>query len=165
MNKLLLAVLALIITVTAADARPRKHHSNHHRTVAAKVCTNPFGYKYPCNFQFNTASTRTEFTGRGGRHAARPAGCPSRWCGCWMRKQAMVDPGREFDVAANWIRKRQRISHPVPGAAAVWRNMHHVGIVRSVEGNNVCVESGNSGGATGVNTVCLPRNRFAGFSL
>lgn len=76
---------------------------------------------------------------------ARQAGCPSRWCGCYMRTQVFSDPGPAFNLARNWLRWGSPTS-PTPGAIVVWR--HHVGrLVSQVSGNIWIVHSGNDGRA------------------
>lgn len=72
---------------------------------------------------------------------ARPAGCPSRWCGCYLRTQVFSDPGPAFNLARNWLTWGSP-TQPTPGAVVVWP--HHVGkLVSQVNGNVWLVHSGN----------------------
>lgn len=72
---------------------------------------------------------------------SRPAGCPSRWCGCWLGLHVgMTD--KALWRAINWARVG-RPAKAQPGAIVVWRN--HVGKVTAVDGNRIKVLSGNDG--------------------
>lgn|GEM_PF-4838580 len=97
-------------------------------------------------------------------HAGGPGGRPHAWCGWWARQQVGADPGPAFNLVASWRSWGSR-SGPVPGAIAIWRGGHHIGKVVSSDGSQVCTISGNSGGATGVNTRCEPAHRFEQFRI
>lgn len=77
---------------------------------------------------------------------ARPAGCPSRWCGCFHRTQVGNDPGPAFNVARNWAAWGRNAGGPGIGITVVWP--HHVGMIvgRSDSGQWI-VKSGNDGNA------------------
>jgi len=76
---------------------------------------------------------------------ARPAGCPHRWCGCYMRTQVSSDPGPAYNLARSWLKWGSPTS-PTPGAIVVWS--HHVGrLVSQVQVSVWIVHSGNDGNA------------------
>lgn len=76
--------------------------------------------------------------------AGRPAGCPSRWCGCWLGKHlGMAD--RNLWRAREWAKVGKAAGGPAPGVIAVWP--HHVGKVVAVNGSQIKVLSGNDGHA------------------
>lgn len=77
---------------------------------------------------------------------SRPAGCPSRWCGCYLAKHLGASNPRPLWLARNWAHYGRRADGPAVGAIVVWR--HHVGIIkgRSEDGQWV-VHSGNDGRA------------------
>lgn len=71
---------------------------------------------------------------------ARPAGCPSRWCGCWMRIHTGIsDPS--LNLARNWARVGRDAGGPAVGVIVVWR--HHVGIITGGQAGAWIVKSGN----------------------
>lgn len=79
---------------------------------------------------------------------ARPAGCPSAWCGCWMRHQMPVDPGPQFNLAQRWANYGTDAAGPTVGAIVVWaydRIHGHVGRIVGKSGNCWLVQSGNDG--------------------
>jgi hypothetical protein len=73
----------------------------------------------------------------------RPEGCPARaWCGCFLMSYFGLSD-RSLWLARNWARIGQGVSGPQPGAIVVWR--HHVGLIRSTDGDRILVLSGNDG--------------------
>jgi hypothetical protein len=77
--------------------------------------------------------------------AGKPAGCPSRWCGCWLGKHLGI-ADRSLWLARNWARVGRPANGPAPGVIVVWRG--HVGKITAVEGpGKIRVLSGNDGRA------------------
>jgi hypothetical protein len=72
--------------------------------------------------------------------AARPAGCPNKWCGCWLGIYT-GKTSRDLWRAKNWQGVGHRASGPGVGVIVVWRN--HVGIITRREGDAWVVKSGN----------------------
>jgi hypothetical protein len=81
------------------------------------------------------------------RHGQRPAGCPERWCGCWLALHKGISDHRLWVARAwaNWGRP----SPLIPGAVVVYP--HHVVEVLSALGNGRFIGvSGNDGHAVRV---------------
>lgn len=73
-----------------------------------------------------------------------PAGCPSRWCGCWlMRVLGYAD--KALWAARNWAHVGKPADGPAPNVVVVWP--HHVGIITGQKNGTWIVKSGNDGGA------------------
>lgn len=77
----------------------------------------------------------------------KPAGCPSRWCGCWLA-QHMGLSDRSLWLARKWASVGAPASGPAPGVIVVWR--HHVGKIIEVDGRRIKVISGNDSRAVRV---------------
>lgn len=100
------------------------------------------------------------------REAGRPAGCPSRWCGCYLERY-FGKSDRSLWRAREWARF-PRAGGPAPGVVAVWPN--HVGVVKAVDGGQILLHSGNDGNAVrtrwrsvrGVIAWVRPGGRLAG---
>ena len=134
---IILAALALVTFSTVADARPR----------AAQGLAAECGVTMPCgetDAQADRARYAEPRTGRAPSQGGRPAGCPSRWCGCWLGKHLGI-ARRDLWLARNWAGVGRPAGGPRSGAIAVWRS--HVGIVKAVEGKRIQVLSGNDGNA------------------
>jgi hypothetical protein len=116
-----IAVWMLLVYATApAHARGLRHH---HRAVHHRVAT-------------------IDANGNSGVIGGRPAGCPTAFCGCGLRKYLGLNDKR-LDLAWNWARLFPRTS-PHPGAAAV--RAHHVMLlVAHVEGSVWTVRDYNGG--------------------
>lgn len=115
-----IAVIAIVgaLAVNAAEAKPRHHrHHIHHRATVYDANAN-------------------------GVIGGRPAGCPSRYCGCGLRKFLGIDDKR-LDLAWNWARLFHRTS-PARGAAAVRRG-HVMLLVAHVSGSTWTVRNYNGG--------------------
>jgi hypothetical protein len=76
---------------------------------------------------------------------ARPAGCPARWCGCYLAKKLQVSNQRPLWLARNWAHYGRRADGPAVGAIVVWR--HHVGQIVGQQDGQWVVHSGNDGRA------------------
>lgn len=75
---------------------------------------------------------------------ARPAGCPTKWCGCWMmRVFSLTD--KALWAARNWAHVGKPAEGPAPNVVVVWP--HHVGIITGQKNGTWVVKSGNDGGA------------------
>lgn len=74
----------------------------------------------------------------------RPAGCPSRFCGCEASLYLFGRIRPELNLASNWIRYFPRTS-PAPNMAAA-RPGHVMVLMSHVEGDIWTVHDGNSGG-------------------
>lgn len=66
------------------------------------------------------------------------------WCGWWLGKVLGL-PDRALWLARNWATVGTALTHPVPGAIAVWR--HHVGKITAVAPGRIKLLSGNDGHA------------------
>lgn len=79
----------------------------------------------------------------------RPAGCPSRWCGCWLDRDMRMSaryPRLNLNRAIEWRHVGAPAAGPCVGCIAVWR--HHVGRVTAVPGpGRIVLISGNDGRA------------------
>ena len=121
MRKIVLMSAALLLLSAQAEARPYRHHYRiqHFREAMAMVPSNE------------------RIVG------GRPAGCPSRFCGCEasLYKFGRIIPG--LNLAANW--RRFPRAAPAPGMAAV-RSGHVMILESQVAGNVWTVHDGNSGG-------------------
>ena len=73
---------------------------------------------------------------------ARPPGCPSRWCGCWLAQHFGLSD-RSLNLARRWASIGSAAHGPSPGVVAVWP--HHVGKITAVDGHRIKVLSGNDG--------------------
>lgn len=88
----------------------------------------------------------------------RPAGCPSRFCGCGASLEVFGRIIPALNLAANWLRF-PRVS-PAPGMVAARRG--HVFVLRQhIAGNTWLVHDSNSGGRK---TRIHPRS-LAGFTV
>lgn len=121
MHKTVFVVAALLLLSAQAEARPYRHlyRIQHFREAMAMV---------PSNERIVSA---------------RPAGCPSRFCGCEasLYKFGRIIP--ELNLASNW--RRFPRAAPAPGMAAV-RSGHVMILEQQVAGNVWTVHDGNSGG-------------------
>src|SRR5829696_5139617 len=114
-----LSVVSLVLTASAADAKPRhgvhRHHARRHGRH--RVAT-------------SRAAHRSGFGPR-----------PSAWCGYFMRTHTgLKDPA--LNLARNWARVGNAAGGPAPGVIGVMR--HHVFKVVSVVGaGKVLALSGN----------------------
>ena len=163
-TKIAVAVVAALLSTSAAEARTRHHHYRH-RThiarmaapVAATNCDNngrcwqtggiarqvsPLTSQLDAALTEPTAPKGYYYDGRmvGGRHA----GDPYAFCGAEAARYVFGQTKRDLWLAANWIRKFPR-AQPAAGMAAA-RN-HHVFILMSqVSGSSWLVHDGNAGG-------------------
>src|SRR5512139_806365 len=75
---------------------------------------------------------------------ARPAGCPTKWCGCWMMKVFSLTD-KALWAARNWAHVGKPAEGPANGVVVVWP--HHVGIITGQKNGVWVVKSGNDGNA------------------
>ena len=74
----------------------------------------------------------------------RPAGCPTRFCGCGLSLEIFGKIRPELNLAWNWVKYFPRTS-PAPGMAAARRG-HVMGLLSHVSGYDWLVYDANSGG-------------------
>lgn len=74
--------------------------------------------------------------------AVRPAGCPTRWCGCWLGKHLGMHD-RSLWRARAWAGVGADAGAPGIGVVVVWRS--HVGIITGRAPDGWVVTSGNDG--------------------
>ena len=121
MYKTVIVVAALLLLSAQAEARPYRHlyRIQHFREAMAMVPSSEHVV------------------------GGRPAGCPSRFCGCEasLYKFGRIIPG--LNLASNW--RRFPRAAPAPGMAAV-RSGHVMILEQQVAGNVWTVHDGNSGG-------------------
>lgn len=168
MTSRVLAVLLAAVAVlgaTCANARPRHHHA---RAYIAQ------GGIIDCDKQGCHGSTSQPTRGRrayvstGPVHSSGLGPRPSRWCGWFMRGEVGSDPGREYNLAANWRHYGSTAAGPAIGVIVVW--WHHVGIIVGKTATGWVVKSGNDGHAVrererslrGVIAYRWPGGRIAG---
>lgn len=113
MRKFLMALVALSFLSGSAEARPHRVH--HYRWHGEGV--------------------------RSMTISGKPAGCPSAWCGCWLRHNIGRDPGVQFNLARNWIHWGSA-SSLLPGAVVVYPH-HVVKVVNVLTGGRFIGVSGN----------------------
>lgn len=114
----LAAALLCVLTINAAEARPR-----HHRRVSVGL-------------------HRVMAEGAG-RVVAHPSGCPYQaFCGCGAAVRIFGRPIRSLWLARNWLRFPSVA--PSPGVVAV--RSHHVFVLeRQISGSTWLVYDANSG--------------------
>jgi hypothetical protein len=146
--KLLTLILGLCLLATAAEARPRHHHSHH-------------GFHRVHHHRFHHAARETTYAARPATVASSNSGRPSDcygipWCGCWLR-HVTGHMDKVLNLAAAWLHVGAPTG-PEVGAVVIWPNRHHVGrIVGQSERGLWLVQSGNY--ANRVATVSI---RFSG---
>lgn len=117
-------------TFSTAQARPdRVRHArtaSHHRQVRA-VHSRVRG----------AADARAQIVG------GRPAGCPARWCGCWLMQHYGFHDRRLWR-AIMWASLMPRAPGPGVGRVVVWKN--HVGVITGEYRGQWIVLSGNDSG-------------------
>lgn len=156
MIKILCAVLALMASVSVAEARKAKHVKHHRHLITQDLGFVPLFQ--PDWFSHNAGAPRTtanfppargNFVTRAVNSVAQmlphPQGCPRKaFCGCGTAVEFFRSPVRSLWLAAAWL-KFPRTS-PGPGTAAVAPNRHHVvKVVEHVGGSNFAVIDHNSG--------------------
>lgn len=73
---------------------------------------------------------------------ARPAGCPTKWCGCWLER-VLGFADKALWRARNWASVGKPADGPASGVVVVWP--HHVGIITGQAEGKWIVKSGNDG--------------------
>lgn len=160
MIRLILAALCAVLTISAADARPK--HGHHYRSVPISSDLSGFFGLFEAPQAVAARPERryrtTHRTHRrvpeglarvmadgAGRIVSHPSGCPSRaFCGCGASVERFGRSIRSLWLARNWLRFPR--SEPAPGRAAVRRDGHHVVILREhVRGQVWIVYDANSG--------------------
>lgn len=132
------SALVSIVSIAAADAKPRHGQAHPSHMVARSIDCDERG----CSDRGIRARSLTDANGSIVSH--RPAGCPHAFCGCEASLYLFGHIRSELNLASNWLRKFPR-SSPDPGMVAV-RNHHVMVLVNRVDGTNWLVHDGNSGG-------------------
>lgn len=159
MKRVILASLATLLLIGAAEARPR------HPRVAAPVCDN-IDVMRPCAASPSISAAeargiaterRAEWgtavrTSRGESSRAyvagtvvggRPAGCPHRFCGCGASIEVWGRIIPFFNLSSNW----GTLPPSAPGFNKVaWRRGHVFVLKEHVSGSTWMVKDYNSGG-------------------
>lgn len=152
LKQLALAGALLCALTIAADARPRSYlaHPDCNVTMPCagvapsargEMIARQLGFGGPQNRYTPPAATRQRTSGTvvGGR----PAGCPSRYCGCGISIDVFGKIIPELNLAANWIRKFPRATE-APGMVAA-RPGHVMRLRSHVAGTVWMVFDPNSG--------------------
>lgn len=84
------------------------------------------------------------YTPKSGRIPVFSGSRPRAWCGWWLGRQLGM-LSRSLWLARNWATVGTALTHPVPGAIAVFR--HHVGKITAVAPGRIKLLSGNDGHA------------------
>lgn len=154
--KYLVAILALMLSISSADARKRQHYQ--HRSAPIQQ-----------NFGFDQSNPMVTFQGVDKQHTfgeytrrntnsslrqhsnvqmlAHPTGCPRRaFCGCGAAIEKFGTPRRDLWTARAWFAfPKVGVASASSGDAMV--RSHHVAILRShVSGTLWLVADHNSGG-------------------
>ena len=164
------AVIALVCTISAAEASPR-HKAPRYESAVASQCVETNSGRTICQGDEGRTTDRLRVTAghiSNGRvlpgHDPRPAA----WCG-WQLRQWLHVADRAYNLARNWAHSGSRANGPAPGVIAVYP--HHVGIVVSVPSpGRMVMKSGNDGHAVrtrersthGVIAWRWPPQRYAG---
>jgi hypothetical protein len=144
-----LAVAMLVVTL-ASPAQAKKHIAAPHPVAS---CQPDNSGRTLCNVGFSTHSVWAEKSTRVSIRTSardteiiggRPAGCPSRYCGCGLRKFLGIEDAR-LNLAWNWARLFPREPSPRPGLAAVRRG-HVMYIEASAGDGQWLIRDYNSGG-------------------
>lgn len=162
MQRLILALMMLVLLPGLSQAKPRHHHyskhnySNYnkyykvhyaHRRIKQNIIYVINDDRYPNNpVQSNSSwafnSNQMAFPSQGAN--GRPSDCYGiPWCGCWLRHVFHLPASSGLNLAANWLRFKS--TAPEDANVVVWPNRHHVGLVLRVENGRALVRSGNSG--------------------
>jgi len=160
------SALTLILTMPAAQAAHRHHHSafmgyRQHAVVRFAPVRHRVAYgRYwmqSGSARRQVVSLRREAPERGGREQSGQfaehrtfasthvsGGRPRAWCGWYARSLVGSDPGPDYNLARNWTHWGRSAS-PGVGVIVVWP--HHVGMItgRTSDGHWI-VKSGNDGG-------------------
>ena len=144
MKRRLVAVALALACALAATPASARHQKNNNTGQVTKFC----GDRYCPQGQRQAAAREVRY-GKSAYHAntvigARPAGCPSRYCGCGLSLKIFGKIRPELNLAWNWVKYFPRTS-PAPGMAAARRG-HVMGLLSHVGGNDWLVYDANSGG-------------------
>lgn len=152
MKQLMMALLAVLITVAvSAPAEARHHHRHHHyRTTTTFSASRS---QYQANYAVYQRQMAEYHAAVGHVVGGRPSGCPSAYCGCGVSLKVFGRIIPRLNLASNWYSFPS--ASPGPGMVAV-RN-HHVMLIEHMDSNgNAVVYDPNSGGhATRIHTVSL----------
>lgn len=130
--RLLLAVLALAGTLTAASAQTAP--DDRYPSYANRMQ----GYQQAREWRWRRATpARTAIR-------AGVSGRPARWCG-WYLGRLLGMHDRKLWLARNWASVGHNAGGPGIGVIVVWR--HHVGIITGKTSQGWIVKSGNDGRA------------------
>ena len=127
MTRFIIALMSACVLFWSlpAEAHHRHHHHRYHHA-----------YRHH-RIHYDTVNINESVVG------GRPAGCPSRFCGC---EASLYIFGRiipSLNLAYNWIVKFPH-AFAAPGMAAA-RSGHVMVLISHVEGNHWLVHDGNSG--------------------
>lgn len=92
----------------------------------------------------------------------RPAGCPSKWCGCWLAmKMGYGVKDTKLWVARNWSRVGTALNGPAVGAVVVLSRGKaggHVGVIQEITNSgDLIILSGNDNNRVGIRMVSKKR--------
>jgi hypothetical protein len=131
MRELIAATVLCLLTVTAADARPRAHAP----VETAVITCDLRGCRPEKHWYGNVATMSRTLSSRR----------PRAWCGWFLAHHYGLDDRRLW-LARNWAAVGRPAHGPASGVIAVWR--HHVGVVTAVPGpRTIILLSGNDGHA------------------
>lgn len=154
MKQLMMALLAVLITVAvSAPAEARHHYRHHHKTTTTYSASSSDWDSYRVAYANYERQMQTYRAEMGHVVGGRPSGCPHAYCGCGVSLKVFGRIIPRLNLAANWFSFPS--ASPGPGMVAV-RN-HHVMYIEHMDSNgNAVVYDPNSGGhATRIHTVSL----------
>jgi len=146
----LIAFLLVNLFIQPAAASHRRHHHVSHQQQMDCVFTNDG--RQQCGPAVPAVGPAMDANGNRSRRVAdagtiiggRPAGCPSRYCGCGLRMYLGLADKR-LNLASNWARLFPHVAGPAAGIAAV-RSGHVMYIEGSAGDGQWLVRDYNSGG-------------------
>ncbi|WP_456717283.1 MULTISPECIES: hypothetical protein [unclassified Bradyrhizobium] len=172
----LIAAAFLFLGGLSAEARPRHAHSVRHGAPAAEPCfffcseteeivrtrnKRAARVKLPEQTWSATQSQSLSQPATSSRSqdtvvGSRPAGCPSRWCGCQASIEVFGKIIPFLNRAANWL-AFTHVSHASasPEMAAVRGRNHVVILKRQISATRWVVKDGNWGGKTHIRETDL----------
>ena len=147
--RLLLTAGALaFVFASPASARTHHHHHRHHH----------HGYHHNHHDRARVEAAHYAESGQGSVVGGRPAGCPSRFCGCGASLHLFGRIIPSLNLASNWLRFPR--TSPAPRMVAV-RPGHVFVLEHQISGSLWVVHDSNSGGQR---TRVHPRS-IAGYTI
>lgn len=171
-----LTVVAALLFVGDLSAHARPRHAHSHSTQAKQsiepclfLCSQP---EKPALKSSRRAATSPEQSNYAPLQAAaagassqtkdtvvgdRPAGCPSRWCGCQASLELFGRIIPALNKAATWLKTFPHVAlaSASPEMAAVRGHNHVVVLKQHVAGDRWVVKDGNWGGRTHIRETSL----------